>query len=136
MAGVAQASIPDHDIRCIEVVYQSTHRFEEPVLRQPPVCRSIDDRLLCLRHFVLGIEQIEQRALADIELLGIGVTRRELDVDLVRVLEDVVDLLVARGIFRFTDLPDSAQQKLLFRKNLRSKWQPVPNPLGSDEGLI
>jgi hypothetical protein len=61
---------------------------------------------------------------------------RELDVDLVRVLEDVVDLLVARGIFRFTDLPESAQQKLLFRKNLRSQWQPVPDPLASDEGLF
>jgi len=61
---------------------------------------------------------------------------RELDVDLVRVLEDVVDLLVARGVFLFTDLPDSAQQKLLFRKNLRSQWKSVPNPLGVEEGLF
>jgi len=61
---------------------------------------------------------------------------RNLDVDLVRVLEDVVDLLVGRGVFRFTDLPESAQQKLLFRKNLRSQWQAVPNPLGTEEGLF
>ena len=61
---------------------------------------------------------------------------RDLDVDLVRVLEDVVDLLVSRGVFRFTDLPESAQQKLLFRKNLRSQWQSVPNPLGTEEGLF
>lgn len=61
---------------------------------------------------------------------------RQLDVDLVRVLEDVVDLLVAGGVFRFTDLPESAQQKLLFRKNLRSQWQAVPDPLGSEEGLL
>ena len=61
---------------------------------------------------------------------------RRLDIDLVRVLEDVVDLLVARGVFRFTDLPDSAQEKLLFRKNLRSQWHSVPDPLGSDEGLL
>lgn len=58
-----------------------------------------------------------------------------LDIDLVRVLEDVIDLLVARGVFRFTDLPDSAQQKLMFRKSLRSQWQAVPDPLG-DDGLI
>lgn len=61
---------------------------------------------------------------------------RNLDVDLVRVLEDVVDLLVAQGVFRFTDLPDSAQQKLLFRKNLRSQWQAVPDPLGSEDGIF
>lgn len=59
-----------------------------------------------------------------------------LDIDLVRVLEDVIDLLVARGVFRFTDLPESAREKLLFRKNLRSQWQPVPDPLGSEEGLF
>ena len=29
-----------------------------------------------------------------------------------------------------------AQQKLLFRKNLRSQWQSVPNPLGTEEGLF
>lgn len=61
---------------------------------------------------------------------------RELDVGLVRVLEDVIDLLVAGGVFRFTDLPESAQQKLLFRKTLRSQWQAVPDPLGTEDGLL
>ena len=61
---------------------------------------------------------------------------RRSDVDLVRVLEDVIDLLVAGGVFRFTDLPESAQQKLLFRKTLRSQWQAVPDPLGIEEGLL
>lgn len=61
---------------------------------------------------------------------------RRSDIDLVRVLEDVIDLLVAGGVFRFTDLPDSAQQKLLFRKTLRSQWQAVPDPLGVEEGLL
>ena len=60
----------------------------------------------------------------------------KLDIDLVRVVEDVIDLLVSRGIFRFTDLPDSAQQKLMFRKSLRSQWQSVPDPLGDEEGLF
>ena len=43
---------------------------------------------------------------------------RDLDVDLVRVLEDVIDLLISRGVFRFTDLPESAREKLMFRRNL------------------
>ena len=61
---------------------------------------------------------------------------RDLDVDLVRVLEDVIDLLISRGVFRFTDLPESAREKLMFRRNLRSQWNPVPDPLGSEEGLF
>ena len=59
-----------------------------------------------------------------------------LDIDLVRVLEDVIDLLVARGVFRFTDLPESAREKLLYRKTLRSQWQPVLDPLDSDGALL
>lgn len=61
---------------------------------------------------------------------------RQLDVDLVRVLEDVIDLLIAHGVFRFTDLPDSAREKLLFRKNLRSQWQAVPDPLAREDALF
>lgn len=38
-----------------------------------------------------------------------------------RVLEDVVNLLVEQGVIRFTDLPVAAQQKLLTRRELRSK---------------
>lgn len=61
---------------------------------------------------------------------------QRLDIDLVRVLEDVIGLLTARGLLRFTDLPASAREKLLFRKNLRSQWRAVPNPLGDEDGLI
>jgi hypothetical protein len=59
-----------------------------------------------------------------------------LDLDLVRVLEDVIDLLIARGVFRFTDLPETAQQKLMFRKSLRSHWQSVSDPLGTEDKLL
>jgi len=43
----------------------------------------------------------------------------ESDLDFVRVLEDVIDLLVRREILRFTDLPESAQSKLQERRRLR-----------------
>jgi hypothetical protein len=61
---------------------------------------------------------------------------RQLDLDLVRVLEDVIDLLVAKGIFRFTDLPAAAQEKLLFRKTVRSQWQAVRSPLSAEDDLL
>jgi len=42
-----------------------------------------------------------------------------LDADFVRVLEDVIDTLIARNVINITDLPDQAQAKLFARKNFR-----------------
>ena len=44
----------------------------------------------------------------------------ETDTDMVRVLEDLIDVLVQKNVFSITDLPESAQLKLLYRKNTRS----------------
>ena len=41
------------------------------------------------------------------------------DLDLVRVVEDLIELLVDKNIIMFTDLPEAAQQKLLGRKRAR-----------------
>jgi hypothetical protein len=54
------------------------------------------------------------------------------DQDFVRVLEDVVELLVSRGIILFTDLPDSAQEKMLYRQRLRSVLPGSLDLLGDD----
>lgn len=45
------------------------------------------------------------------------------DLDLTRVLEDLIDLLVSRGIVNFTDFPDAAQEKLLQRRKARTNLQ-------------
>lgn len=39
----------------------------------------------------------------------------------VRVLEDVVDLLIAKGLVLFTELPMDAQQKIMRRQEMRSE---------------
>ncbi len=44
----------------------------------------------------------------------------ETDQDLIRVLEDVVDLLIAKGLILFTELPVDAQQKIMRRQQMRS----------------
>jgi hypothetical protein len=46
---------------------------------------------------------------------------RESDSSLIRVIEDLVDLLTTKGIIRFTDLPEEAQNKLVRRKSLRGQ---------------
>jgi len=44
-----------------------------------------------------------------------------LDRDFVRVIEDVIQLLTAKGVFLFTDLPPRVQEKLLRRKEVRGQ---------------
>ena len=45
----------------------------------------------------------------------------KLDVDFIRVLEDLIDALIANGTLRMTDLPVEAQRKLADRKQNRSR---------------
>lgn len=47
----------------------------------------------------------------------------QMDAGLIRVLEDLVDVLVARNIIRITDLPAEAQQKLFDRKGFRDRFR-------------
>ena len=42
------------------------------------------------------------------------------DTSLVRVLEDLIDVLITRGHIQFTDLPQAAQAKLLERRQTRA----------------
>lgn len=42
------------------------------------------------------------------------------DLGLVRVVEDLIDLLIERDVIRFTDLPPAAQDKLFARRSLRT----------------
>ena len=55
------------------------------------------------------------------------------DLELVRVLEDLVDVLVSRGVIRYTDLPEAARNKLHARAETRAKLGGLSNLLGEDE---
>jgi len=59
---------------------------------------------------------------------------RESDLEVIRVLEDLVEVLIDRGVIQFTDLPDAAQHKLLGRRNLRQKG--AFTLLDEDDGAI
>ncbi len=43
-----------------------------------------------------------------------------LDLSMVRVIEDVIDIMIDKNIMLFTDLPDAVQNKILFKKTIRS----------------
>ncbi len=44
-----------------------------------------------------------------------------LDASFVRVIEDLIDTLIAKNLINLTDLPEQAQSKLLSRKTFRER---------------
>ena len=72
-----------------------------------------------------GFEYIEEDAaelVAFEDRLGVGRARSRLqqsDLDVIRVLEDLIYLLMEQNVIRFTDLPENAQRKLNDRRSLR-----------------
>lgn len=57
------------------------------------------------------------------------------DVDLVRVVEDLIGLLAENGVIMFTDLPEGAQRKLLLRERLRARLGEI-NPMVDEDNAI
>lgn len=60
------------------------------------------------------------------------------DTSLVRVLEDLIDVLITRGVIQFTDLPEAAQAKLLERRETRASLSDRLDLMtpDSDNGLL
>lgn len=56
----------------------------------------------------------------------------ESDLSLIRVIEDLIDVLIHKDVLRFTDLPDRVQSKLLERRKLRGSLRSL-DLLGDDQ---
>lgn len=69
-------------------------------------------------------EQLESRDPQIIAFLGEGgnpAAFSALDLDFVRVTEDLIYTLIEKGVLQFTDLPDDAQRKLRERESFRNR---------------
>ncbi|HWA46259.1 MAG TPA: hypothetical protein VHA10_23785 [Hypericibacter adhaerens] len=61
------------------------------------------------------------------------------DLEMIRVYEDLIDILMAKRIVLLTDFPQAAQEKIVRRKKLRSSLAPITGMFSADEegaGLI
>lgn len=58
------------------------------------------------------------------------------DLALVRVLEDLIDTLIEKGLIQFTDLPPAAQAKLLSRRETRAALKDPLRLLPADDSGI
>ena len=60
----------------------------------------------------------------------------DLDVDFIRVLEDLIDALLANGTIRLTDLPPQAVKKLSQRKQARKRMRDALDLLDDDQNIL
>ncbi|PCH56133.1 MAG: hypothetical protein COC15_03645, partial [Legionellales bacterium] len=58
------------------------------------------------------------------------------DGDMVRVVEDLVDMLMEKQVFVFTELPEAVQTKLNARKRLRRDVNEISNLIGEDDNVL
>jgi len=86
---------------------------------------------------IIGVCLNQEDGAEPAELTDPGVREflAESDFDIIRVLEDLIDVLVNKNVISITDLPTSAQLKLLYRKNTRS-FLDDSNPLLVDDENI
>lgn len=82
-----------------------------------------------------GSEPMEENQAELVQFINGGASPRgfsESDAEFVRVLEDLIDMLIAKNLIRHTDLPIAAQNKLVQRKGMRNRLQGVLNLLDDD----
>ena len=65
-----------------------------------------------------------------------GLSLLRADLSMIRVIEDVIDLLIDKNVILFSELPMAVQQKLLRKKGQREKVFGVGDILSSDDGLL
>lgn len=58
-----------------------------------------------------------------------------LDLDMVRTIEDLIDMMIQKDLMRFTDLPKPVQNKILFKKNIRNLSKKESSIISDDELL-
>ncbi len=94
----------------------------------PYVLRGMDGKIQAISQTSLsldGWEELETGNKEYLEYLDSAIKVedpfRESDIQLARVLEDLISLLIDRDFIRFTDFPEPAQKRLIERQGLRMK---------------
>ncbi len=82
---------------------------------------------------VLFLNNAEGKAAGDAS----GVELMLSDLKMIRVIEDVIDLLIAKRVIIFSELPQPVQQKILQKRGKREKlFGGGGDILGPEEGLL
>lgn len=113
----------------------------------PYVIRDEDGNVVAVSEVELE-EEAEELPADDSEVLGFLTRIAEVDLTIqgdrfmasdlafIRVIEDVVEALVRRGVLNLTDLPGPAQDKLMERRALRGWLAGVAGIVDDDGGKV
>lgn len=115
--------------------------------RMPFVMRDGNGQVLAIyREMAAGAEEylpptdpavqgfLQQNAAAAPAPQGERPAMLQSDLDMIRVYEDLTDILLSKNMVMLTDFPPAAQDKLMLRKRLRSSLSPITELLdGTDE---
>lgn len=95
-----------------------------------------DDGTIAAIHHAPSEKATEQKTLLDEEVIDFLSKDMELDswvqllslsdVSIIRVIEDLIDVLVKKNVIMLTDLPEGARLKLKERKQVRKKMENDP----------
>lgn len=77
--------------------------------------------LVASEHCPEFVEADNEALKTSIAMLSTNAEALASDLAMVRVIEDLIDILLAKSIISINDLPQSVQLKLLARKNLRQQ---------------
>lgn len=58
------------------------------------------------------------------------------DIEFIRVIEDVIDVLIDKKLLTFTDLPDKVREKILSRKDARDRLAGSNDLVVPDEWIL
>jgi len=58
------------------------------------------------------------------------------DSDMVRVIEDLIDLLIQKQVFVYTELPEAVQKKLHTRRKLRYEINPLESLINESDEIF
>lgn len=91
---------------------------------QKTICRCDTDELLVIDLTPQELDELANERLVQEHITKLRDIDRELagtDSGMARVVEDLINVLLAKGIMSMTDLPPSAQQKIQVRQRLRQE---------------
>lgn len=63
-------------------------------------------------------------------------TLSETDLEMGRITEDLIDVLISKNIINFTDLPPQAQKKLVARQRLRHSLSALSSLVGRQDDIV
>ena len=111
----------------------------DQLLDMPNVIRDTDGRIIGLAE-QSPESSGEELSLSDPEVQAfLHAARKQLstsDSQTIRVIEDLVDVLIKKGVILPTDLPDAARHKLSWRQQMRSDLNVLDNLMVDEDDIL